>query len=183
MRKTVVLLVVLPFLFLACSHMGKRPVSISWPEHFDYLEALCEIDVMLKTQRYSGDMSLKVLYPNRLFLEVYGPFGNTILSVDRSEEHFVMRTDDEELTDENEFYRLFRIRIGDIIEDITSKGPFDTRDGITFKQRSEYQVYYHLNGGDDRICWKVHEGDFCIKFLEVSFARERSLGKSDSGRD
>jgi hypothetical protein len=183
MRKSVILLTLLPFLLLACSHIRTRPVSISWPASFDYIEALCEIDIMLKTRQYTGDMSLRALYPDRLFLEVYGPFGNTILSVDRSGEHFVMKTDDEEITDENEFYRLFRIRIGGIIEDLTLKGSLESKDGYLLKERSDYNVYYYLNDSENRICWKVPEGDLCIKFLEVSFSRERSLGKSDSGRE
>jgi len=183
MRKSVVLLLLAPFLLLACSHFPKRPALISWPENYDHLEALCEIDVMLKTHQYTGDMTLKASFPDRLFLEVYGPFGNTILSVDRSSEHFIMKTDDEELTDENEFYRLFQVRIGDIIEDLTLKGRLESEDGGLVKERQDYTVHYRLNDKDNRICWKVREGDLCIRFMEVSFSRERSLGKSDSGRE
>ncbi len=183
MRKSVILLVLVPFLLLACSHVARRPASVSWPENFDYLTALCEIDVMLKTRQYTGDMSLRVVYPDRLFLEVYGPFGNTVLSVDRSSEHFSMKTADEDIADENEFYRLFRIRIGDIIEDLTLKGPLQSSsDGILVRERPEYTVHYYLDDNQSRICWKVSEGDLCIKFLEVNFSREISLGKSDSGK-
>jgi hypothetical protein len=183
MRKSVVLLALLPFLFLACTHIGKKPVSISWPQEFDYIEALCEIDVMLKARQYTGDMSLRAVYPDRLFLEVYGPFGNTVLSVDRSRDHFVMKTDDEELTDENDFYRLFRVRIADIIEDLTLKGTLGNEGDHLVRERPEYTVSYYLNDRDSRICWKVPEGDLCMKFLEVSFSRERSLGKSGSGNE
>lgn len=182
MKKAFILLVALPFLLLACSHFGRKPVSIPWPQQIDYLEAFCEIDVMLKTQQYTGDMSLRVSYPHGLFLEVYGPFGNTILYVDRSEDHFIMRMDNEELTNENDFYRLFRIRIDDIIEDLTLKGSLETEAGIPSKQRPDYRVFYHLNDTENRICWKGHEGDFCMKFFEVSFSREKSIGKGDSGR-
>ncbi len=183
MRRSVLLLALLPFLLIACTHMGKRPVSISWPEKFDYLEALCEIDVMLKTRQYTGDMSLRAMYPDRLFLEVYGPFGNTVLFVDRSVDHFIMKTDEEELTDENEFYRLFRIRITDIIEDLTLKGPLGSEDGHLVRERPEYTVSYHLNDRDNRICWRLREGDLCMKFLEVSFSREKSSGKGGGGEE
>ena len=145
------------------------------------MEALCEIDVMLKNRQYTGDMSLKVIYPHMLFLEVYSPFGTTILSVDRSEDHFVMRTDDETLTNENEFYRLFNIQINDIIEDITLKGPIRTDAAVPYKQRPGYTVYYYLNSAENRICWKVEEGDFCIRFMDVSFSREKPDGKGNSG--
>jgi len=183
MRRSVVLLALLPFLFLACTHMGKRPLPITWPGEFDYLEALCELDVMLKTRQYTGDMSLRAVYPDRLFLEVYGPFGNTVLTVDRSRDHFVMKTADEELTDENDFYRLFRVRITDIIEDLTLKGPLSGEDGHLVRERPEYRVSYYLNETENRICWRLSEGDLCMTFLEVSFSPERSLGKSGSGKE
>ena len=181
MRKVAIILCALPLLFLSCSHVGKHPESIIWPRSFDHMEALCEIDVMLKDRQYSGDMSLKVTYPHMLSLEVYSPFGRTILSVDRSEDHFIMRTDDQVLTNENEFYRLFNIHIDDIIEDITLKGLIRTDRAIPYKERSKYTVYYYLNNPSNRICWKVEEGDLCIRFMDVSFSRERPDGKSDSG--
>jgi len=183
MRKAAIVLIALPFLFLSCAHVGKRPVSITWPAHFDYLEAWCEIDVMLKNRQYTGDMSLKAEYPHMLFLEVYSPFGTTILSVDRSEDHFIMRTDDELLTNENEFYRLFNIRMDDIIEDITLKGEIRTDSVVPYKERPGYTVYYHLNNESSRICWKVEDGNFCIRFMDVSFSRERPDGKGNSGTD
>ncbi|MBP1749105.1 MAG: hypothetical protein H6Q52_1644 [Deltaproteobacteria bacterium] len=181
MRKAAIILFALPLFFLSCAHVGKRPASITWPGSFDYMEALCEIDVMLKNSQYTGDMSLKVAYPHMLFLEVYSPFGTTMLSVDRSEDHFIMRTDNELLTDENEFYRLFNIQINDIIEDITLKGPIRTDSAIPYKQRPGYTVYYYLNDAGNRICWKVEQGDFCIRFVDVSFSREKPDGKSNSG--
>ena len=145
------------------------------------MEALAEIDVMLTSRQYTGDMSLKVDYPHMLSLEVYSPFGTTILSVDRSEDHFLMRTDNELITNENEFYRLFNIAIDDIIEDLTLKGVIRTDGPVPYKERAGYTVYYHLAEGASRICWKVQDGDFCIRFNDVSFSRERSDGKDSSG--
>lgn len=181
MRKSVIVLLALPFLLLACSHTGKQPVSIAWPDSFDYMEALGEIDVMLKDRQYTGDISLKVAYPHMLFFEVYSPFGTTILSVDRSEDHFVMRADEGLITDESEFYRLFNIEIDSIIEDLTLKGPIRTDRPVPCKKHPGYTVLYQLMDGKSMICWKVEEGDFCIRFNEVSFSRERPDGKDSSG--
>ncbi len=181
MRRAVIFLVALPFLFISCAHVGLRPASITWPDNFDHMEALSEIEVMLKTRQYAGDMSLKVTYPHNLFLEVYSPFGTTILSIDRSEDHFIMRTDEETLTNENEFYRLFNIQINDIIEDLTLKGSIRTDGPVPYKERPGYTVYYYLNNTGNRICWKVEEGDFCIRFIDVSFSREKPDGKDSSG--
>jgi len=46
-----------------------------------------------------------------------------------------MRTDDELLTMKMEFYRLFNIRIDDIIEDITLKGDIRTDSIVPYKER------------------------------------------------
>ncbi|MEN6616112.1 MAG: hypothetical protein ABFD12_06115 [Syntrophorhabdus sp.] len=182
MKKAVVLLIALPVLVCACAHIGKRPVTIAWPENIDYMEAMCEIDVMLKDSQYSGDMSLKVAYPHDLYLEVYSPFGTTILSVSRSEDHFAMRTDDREINDEEEFYRIFHIRIDDIIEDLTLRGRIEANGyGVAVKERPDYTVYYYLDNVQNRICWNVYEGNFCIKFIDVNFSRQdRPDGKSNS---
>lgn len=182
-RKAAILLIALPLLFVSCTHMGRQPATIAWPDRFDYIEALGEIDVMLRNRQYTGDMSLKAEYPHMLSFEVYSPFGTTILSVDRSEDHFLMRTDEGLLTNENEFYRLFNVQIDDIIEDLTLKGTIRTDGPVPYKERPGYTVYYYLNNGGNRICWKVEEGDFCIRFTDVSFSRERPDGKDSSGTD
>ncbi|MHB8108484.1 MAG: hypothetical protein ACYDHW_00455 [Syntrophorhabdaceae bacterium] len=184
MKKAAAIFIALPFLFLACTHMGKRPVTITWPENIQYMTALSEIDVMLKDNRYTGDMSLKVFYPHDIYLEVYSPFGTTILSVSRSEDHFSMRTDDQELTDENEFYRLFHVRVDDVIEDLTLHGQIETgENGFAIKQRPDYTVHYYLDNVQNKICWNVYEGKFCMTFIDVNFSREKPDGKSDSGRN
>ena len=180
-KKAVIVLLALPFFLVSCSHMGKGPSSIAWPDSFDYMETLGEIDVMLKNRQYTGDMSLKVAYPHMLFFEVYSPFGTTMLSVERSEDHFQMRTDNELITNENEFYRLFNIAIEDIIEDLTLKGAIRTDGPVPYKERTGYTVYYHLTDGGNRMCWKVEDGDFCIRFNEVTFSREIPDGKDSSG--
>lgn len=181
MARTAVLLLAILLLLCACTHMQKGQVPIVWPDNFDYMEALCDIDVMMKDLQYSGEMSLKVKYPDSIFMEVYGPFGNTILTVSRSGGHFLMHTDDREITDENEFYRMFRININDIIEDLTLKGFTVIEGDDRYKQRGDYRIFYRTNDNGGRICWKRPGEDFCINFLEVSFSKGDSIGKSDRG--
>lgn len=172
--------VVISFLFCNCSHIDKKPVSIAWPKDFNYIEAFCEIDVRFKEQQYAGEMSLKVNYPGSIFIEVYGPFGNTVLSVVRTNGRFLMHTENEELTNEKEFYRLFHITIDDIIEDLTFKGPLtESGAGILYKERDNYMVTYYTGDDENSICWSGPEGDFCVKFLEANFSKGESIGKGD----
>jgi len=180
MKKAVVLFIALPLLLCACSHLYKKTAPAVWPDDFNYIEALCEIDVRFKDQQYSGEMSLKVEYPHSIFIEVYGPFGNTVLSVARSDGRFVMHAENKEVTNENEFYRLFHIRIDDIIEDLTFKGPLvGPEAGILYKERDNYMVTYYTGDDENRICWSGPEGVFCINFLEVNFSKGESIGKGD----
>ena len=47
------------------------------------MEAVCEINISWNNMKYSGDMSLKLDYPEMLLMEVYGPFGDTVFSIEK----------------------------------------------------------------------------------------------------
>lgn len=172
MRKVVFLFFAAVFLFVSCSHFEKKPLFVIWPDSLEHLEAFCEIDIAMKDRQYSGEMSLKVEYPDSLYIEIYGPFGNTILSVARSQESFAMRMNNEVIDDEDVFYRLFHIKIDDIIDDLMLRDNLISKDdGTLYKERDDYRVFY-LNGHEgSSICWKGPQGDFCIRFLEVNFSK------------
>lgn len=179
MKKALLLCVAISLFFCACSHIYKKTVLIAWPEDFDYVEAFCEIELRFEDQQYSGEMSLKVEYPGSIFIEVYGPFGNTVLSVARSGDRFVMHAENKELTNEDDFFRFFHIRIDDIIEDLTFKGTLTGSGSVMRKERGNYTVTYYTGDDENRICWRGQKGDFCVKFLEANFSKGGSIGKGD----
>jgi len=169
------------FLFLnSCTHMSHQTASfIQWPADINYMEAVCEINISWNTMQYSGDMSLKLDYPEMLLMEVYGPFGDTIFFIEKHKRYFVLRAGNDEITDEKQFFDIFKMKIDDFMNDISMKGNRQQGDKDTFSiQREGYRVIYTLHGGENKMCWISPEGTMCIRFLEVNFDKGQSIGKS-----
>ena len=68
----------------------RSAAEISWPEKINYMEALCELDMAWKGMNYSGTMSLSLDYPDKVQLEVYGPFGDTLVYLRKDGGNFVL---------------------------------------------------------------------------------------------
>jgi hypothetical protein len=142
------------------------------------MEAICEVNISWSTMQYSGDMSLKLDYPEVLFMEVYGPFGDTIFLIERNKGYFKLRSGNDEITDEKQFVDIFKITISDFIDDISMKSSGPRDNGGPFSiQKNHYTVTYDLGNEENRMCWTTREGRMCIRFLEVNFDKGQSLGK------
>jgi hypothetical protein len=168
------------FLFFnSCALIShKTPSHIQWPTDINYIEAVCEINITWNTVQYSGDMSLKLDYPEVLFLEVYGPFGDTVFSIKKDKGYFSLRVGNDKFTDEKQFYDVFQMKIDDFINDISMKGDRQLGNNNTFYiQRERYGVTYALNNGENRMCWVSQKKTMCIRFLEANFDKGQSVGK------
>ncbi len=171
-NRPVVLLITCVFLLqYGCSTFaGRENTPIEWPADIRYMEAVAHVSIEWNTMRYSGDMSLRLNYPDSLFLEVYGPFGDTILSVQKTDGSFLLRTGSDIYRDETQFERQFNMTVTDFTEDLAMKGSVQSDgQGNLFIQRDVYRVVYSLSDGQNRICWLSSEGTMCIRFLEASF--------------
>ncbi len=145
------------------------------------MEAVCELNINWNNTQYSGDMSIKLDYPDILFLEVYGPFGDTIFSIHKDSGFFVMRAGKDIFTNEKQFADVFKMTVEDFIDDISMKGTrqHDTN-GNLFVQKPYYTVTYSVNNRENKICWINSEGTLCIRFIEVNFDKGQALGKGSS---
>jgi hypothetical protein len=169
------------FLLSGCALMRPTAVFIQWPADINYMEAICELNMSWKDLQYSGEMSLALAYPETLSLEVYGPFGDTVFSIEKKNGNFRMKTGNEEITDEKRFHDIFKMNIEDFINDITMKGyKAENSNGTSYIQREHYRVIYHLNDTENKICWISSEGNICIRFLEVNFDRGQPVGKGSN---
>jgi hypothetical protein len=158
-------------LISGCASFKKTTKSIQWPlSNIDAMQALCDINIARPDLQYEGEMSLRVQYPHTLLVEVYGPFGNTILSIEKNKDVFSLKTDSGVTTDEKRFYNLFHMTTEDLIKDLTMRGIKQrSADGVEFIEREGYRVQYYLTDTDSRMCWIGHDGKMCIKFLEIRF--------------
>lgn len=175
------LIICLAILLNSCAILPKKAVHIDWPADIDHMTALCELDMSWREMTYSGTMSLQVDYPDTLLIEVYGPFGNTVMYIKKDRGGFLLENQEVKDTDEGKFEKEFGIRLSEFIEDITMKGVREpVEKGFPVVQRRGYTVAYRLNNNENKICWHGPDGHICIQFLEVSFERGRGLGEGTS---
>jgi hypothetical protein len=173
-------------LFLNGCALMQRKVTpvIQWPLDMNYMEAVCEINISWSNMQYSGDMSLKLDYPEMLLMEVYGPFGDTVFSIEKNKGYFKLRAGNDVITDEKRFFEIFKMKIDDFMKDMSMKGDRQqgNDDGTFSIQRERYRVTYALHNGENTMCWISPEGTMCIRFFEVNFDKGQSIGKgSDRG--
>ena len=176
-------LILCMFLFLnSCAIISpKKTTFIQWPADINYIEAVCEINISWNTMQYSGDMSLKLDYPDMLLMEVYGPFGDTIFSITKDKGYFTLKTGNDKITDEKRFFDIFKMKIDDFINDISMKGSKQQHsDGTLYIQRERYSVTYALHDGKNIMCWLSPEGTMCIRFLETNFNKGQPIGKGSN---
>jgi len=168
------------FFFLnSCALIPRKTTSlIQWPKDISYMEAVCEINISWGSTHYSGDMSLRLDYPEMLLMEVYGPFGDTVFSIEKNMGYFSLRAGNDKITDEKRFFEIFRITIDDFIKDVSMKENRQPANGGTFSiQKEQYRVAYALGNEENKICWISPDGTMCIRFLEVNFDKGQSIGK------
>lgn len=168
-NKKVFLCLLCIFLLSSCALIPKR-TKISWPNKINYLEAFCEMDLSWMDMKYSGSVSLIMDYPERLSIEAYSTFGDTVFFLNRYGDYFLLLFGDEKITKESEFEERFNINIKDFMEDLSLKNISEKNREVEIK-RERYTMVYNLED-ENRICLIGNEGRICIKFLEVRFTKE-----------
>ena len=159
-------------LISACALIPKKTVQIAWPDNIQYIEAFCELDMSWKDTKYSGSMSLKLEYPDKLTIDVFGPFGDTVIHLNKEGEKFLLVTKEGSTSKEAEFEQDFGIKLSEFIEDLAIKSYRKGDTGNEFIQRNSYKVIYNLDsGGDNSICWEIKDGNMCITFFEAKFEK------------
>lgn len=169
-------------LLCSCATFHKKAGDITWPETVEYLRAFGEVDINCKDLKYSGTMSLRLQYPDRLCMEVYGPFGETAFYLRREQDTFLVIGGDERITDQQVFEKRFGIKLSTFIDDIALRAVRKGNKGENLVERDGYRVIYNFGGDENRICWRSVEATICIRFLEARFDREEDFGKGSDGR-
>jgi len=168
----------LALLLCSCVSIRRPPVApINWPAEIKHMEAVCEINMSWKGLRYSGEMSINLDYPETLALDVYGPFGDTVVSIRKDKDRFSMKVDNDEISDKDRFRSLFNMNIDDFIDDVAMRGAKEHKDGLTYVQRDRYRVEYERNQPENKMCWIGSEGSICVRFLEAIFEKGQDWKK------
>jgi hypothetical protein len=175
-KKAILLGVGFILFFSSCALFQHRGQRISWPDEITYMEAMCDLNMSWKGMKYSGAMSLIMHYPTRLQMEVYGPFGDTVMLLKKDEDDFLLATKDERFRDAGLFENRFGITIQEFMDDIVM---ISIKEGGKSKgfavQRPDYRVLYTMKDKENMICWERKDGKICIRFLEVKFKEDEEL--------
>lgn len=181
MKKAVLLSAGLIMLLSACALFHHRGQRIAWPEQIRYIEAMCELDMSWRGTKHRGSMSLIMDYPSRFQMEIYGPFGDTVMLLKKDGDDFLLATKEERFIDPHFFEDRFGIKLREFIDDIAmiaEKASAENRPVLV--QRMDYRVIYKLQGNENTICWEGKDGSICMRFLEVKFDKEEFFEKSNS---
>jgi hypothetical protein len=180
-KKFILLSVGLMLFLSACALFPHRGRDISWPEHIRYMEAMCDLDMSWRGMKYSGSVTLIMNYPSQLQMEIYGPFGDTLMFLKKDGDDFLLATKEERFTDPGFFENRFGIRLRDFIDDIAMVSEKEAgNNGHRYVQRQGYKVLYKLIDGENTVCWEGEDGSICLRFLEAKFDKEDFLEKGSN---
>ncbi len=109
------------------------------------MEAMCDLDMSWRGMQYSGSMSLIVNYPSQIRMEIYGPFGNTLMFLKKDGDDFILATKEERFTDSSLFEDRFGFKIKEFMDDIVMIAEKSNEDnGQLIVQRESYRVLYEI---------------------------------------
>ncbi|MGD0229065.1 MAG: hypothetical protein ABSC19_01745 [Syntrophorhabdales bacterium] len=165
-------LLILPLLILlvACALPQKRGENLPWPSGVTSLKGEGDLDMTWGKKHFSGPFVAQVEYPNRLLVEVYGPFGQTLVYVKKEAGRFVLIAGDERTTDETLFEQKYGFRVEQFMDDLLVRGQRqETPEGFVTEHASYLVRYGHDRQGRRKICWQGRNGSICLAFDEMNF--------------
>lgn len=170
--KTLAFLLLSLVILSACALVQKR-VEVQWPTDLTYLEGEGDLDMSWRKQKYHGSFILQMVYPDILHLEVYGPFGQTLVYVKKEANRFLFVAGEEKSTEESAFQDTYGLEVRQIMDDLALKGQAEaTPDGGLVLQRKDYRVVYGQDRARRKTCWEGRDGTICMTFNEISFEKK-----------
>jgi hypothetical protein len=156
-----------------CALVQSPPDSkglVFWPSHITYLEGEGDLSFSSQKERFSGSFLLSLTYPSHFFLEVYGPFGQTIVHVERNNDSFLFVAGEEKIYDESAMSRRFGFSSLQLMDDLCVKWPVETNPSGFAIHRPGYDVVFSKSRrGKQSVCWEKHDSRICLVFDKVIF--------------
>ncbi len=171
MRK--LLLIFLLLLLSACAIAPRRVERLPWPTGATAVTGEGELDMTFGERHFSGPFIVRAEHPDLLVVEVYGPFGQTVVYVRKEAGRFLLVTGEEKTDSEAAFEKKYGFRVEQFTDDLLVRGPVtETPEGLV-ADRGNYLVRYGYDrSGRRKACWESEAGSICLAFDEVSFARQ-----------
>ncbi len=114
---------------------------------------------------------MSLAYPDRFLLEVYGPFGQTLIYVRKEAGQFLLVAGDEKTTDEAVFEQRYGFPLSRFIDDLAMRGDRQEAPQGWTVEHDNYRVDYGQDRrGRRQICWESGDGKICLTFDALTFA-------------
>jgi hypothetical protein len=168
------------YLLIFCSSCSTavRHEPFLWPATVDYMDGSGDVELSWKGRAFSGSFAIKMESSSSLTFEVYGPFGQTLLQINKTGEQIGILTPEGGTGGEKLFEKQYGMSVNNFLEDIMMKGVVrETVEGSSI-DRAGYRVLYSQQKGKPAICWLNPNGSIRLIFSELTFTRD---GQSDEG--
>ena len=154
-----------------CALLQKKGENLQWPSGVNSLKGEGDLDAAWKKEHFSGPFVVSMEYPDRFLLEVYGPFGQTLIYVRKDAGRFLFVAGDEKTTDEAVFEERYGFPVSRFINDLAMRGDRqETSEGWTMEHENYRVDYGQDRRGRRKICWESRDGSICLTFDAINFA-------------
>lgn len=167
-------LLILILVFLSgCALVPTKVDVLKWPPDVTFVEGEGDLDIVWGKEKHSGSFLVRMEYPDVLLLEVYGPFGQTLVYLKKEADKFLLVTGEERTTDETLLQDKYGFGVRQLMDSLAMKGPIQEGDQGLVIQHQDYRVVY----GQDRrgrrtIRLENRDGRIRLAFAGISFVKQ-----------
>jgi hypothetical protein len=155
----------------ACTLVQRKVEVLPWPSDLSVFEGEGDLDLRSQKEHFSGSFILRMSYPDNLFLEVYGSFGQTFIHLRKEGRQFLLVAGEERTTNEKLLVDRFHFTVSELMEDLALKGAKqETPEGLVALRKDYRVVYSHDRRGRRNMCWVREDGRLCLAFNELNSA-------------
>lgn len=156
-----------------CALLQTKGENLPWPSGVQSLTGEGDFDVVWGNERFSGPFMVRMEYPDRFLLEVFGPFGETLVYVHKEAGRFLLVAGDKKTTDEAVFARRYGFGISQFLNDLALGAQKQEMPEGWTTEHERYRVEYNLDSqGRKMIRWENRNGSVCLTFDELSLVRQ-----------
>jgi hypothetical protein len=156
-----------------CALLPKKVEKLEWPADYTCLTGEGNLEAAWGKEHFSGAFVVRMAYPDLFILEVYGPFGQTLVYVKKEAGTFLLVAGEEKTADEGVFEKKYGFSVRQFMDDLRARGRKEETPGGWTISRHGYDVRYGQDGrGRRNISWEGEKGSICLTFDDISFSRQ-----------
>ncbi len=168
-----------------CVLLPRKTENVPWPSDVRSLAGQGDLDLAWGKERFSGPFVVSVEYPGRFLLEVFGPFGQTVVYVHKEAGQFLLVAGDKKSADESVFARRYGFGIDQFVNDLAAGARKAEKPEASTVEHERYRVEYGMDSqGRRTMTWGNEKASVSLTFDELHVNGQAAAGAlSPSGGD